>query len=341
VVFGDLFSGFRKFGTFIVFWLVVVGISVVCGIVMIIPIIGWIAVIVFAAWLGTTWLYVLPLIADRGLTFGEAARASSQMVKGVGWWKTFGTIIVLGVAFMVIGIVISLIGRASQPLSSLLLIVFEVVAGPFAICYVATMYLQAGGEAAGVPAGGYAAPMAPPPTGGYVVPPTGGYGMSPAAQAYQPAAPPPVAPPPVVPPAVAAGATAATAAASSAVASADDDVWKAAADPLAAAAPPSAPPQAAASPPAEHEHTAVTTVSPGVDAASGTLEKHCSQCGALIEGSDEFCQSCALEVSGGEPAATPPEPPAAEAPAAPAPAVDVPPAPEPPAPPAPPALGAS
>ena len=78
VNFGDLFSGFRKFGSFIVFWLVIAGISIVCGLVAIIPVVGIVAVLVFAAWLGTTWLYVLPLIADRGLTFGEAARTSSQ-----------------------------------------------------------------------------------------------------------------------------------------------------------------------------------------------------------------------------------------------------------------------
>ena len=63
VNFGDLFSGFRKFGSFIVLWLVIAGISIACGIVAIIPIIGIIAVLVFGAWLGTTWLYVLP--ADR------------------------------------------------------------------------------------------------------------------------------------------------------------------------------------------------------------------------------------------------------------------------------------
>jgi len=37
-----------------------------------------------------------------------------------------------------------------------------------------------------------------------------------------------------------------------------------------------------------------------VDAGSGRLERHCSQCGALIEGSHEFCQVCAIESSGGE-----------------------------------------
>ena len=61
-----------------------------------------------------------------------------------------------------------------------------------------------------------------------------------------------------------------------------------------------------------------------MDTASGQLEKHCSACGALIEGSDEFCQACALEVSGGQPPAAEPlaVDPATEAPAAPeAPAV--------------------
>ena len=46
-----------------------------------------------------------------------------------------------------------------------------------------------------------------------------------------------------------------------------------------------------------------------MDAASGQLERHCTECGALIEGSDEFCQACAFEVSGGEPPAAAPEDP--------------------------------
>ena len=55
--------------------------------------------------------------------------------------------------------------------------------------------------------------------------------------------------------------------------------------------------------PHEHEHVHQTPGSkeePGVDARTGKLEAHCSQCGTLIEGSDEFCQICALEVSGGD-----------------------------------------
>ena len=67
-----------------------------------------------------------------------------------------------------------------------------------------------------------------------------------------------------------------------------------------------------------HEHTASTQ--PGVDAGSGKLVHHCAQCGTLIEGSTEYCQVCALEVSGGEAPAqgTPPEapPPGDETPSA-------------------------
>ena len=55
----------------------------------------------------------------------------------------------------------------------------------------------------------------------------------------------------------------------------------------------------------EHNHqTPGSTAEPGVDAGSGQLEHHCSQCGADLESSDEFCQVCAVEASGGD---APPE----------------------------------
>jgi len=218
------------------------------------------------------------------------------MVKGVGWWKTFGTIIVLGAAFFVVSLVISLIGRASSTLSSILLLLFEIAAGPFAICYVSTMYLGSAGEALPA-AAGYAVPAPPAYAAPYVSPPTPG-------DAYQPAAAPPIAPP------VSAGAaTIGTAVVGGPSPEVDADAWKAAADPLAAQPP--------AQPPAADEHASTETLA--VDAASGQLEKHCSQCGALIAGSDDFCQACALEVSGGEAAGdgSPAADPGAAAPTAP------------------------
>jgi hypothetical protein len=60
----------------------------------------------------------------------------------------------------------------------------------------------------------------------------------------------------------------------------------------------------------EHNHqTPGSSEEPGVDAGTGKLEAHCSACGTTIEGSDEFCQVCAIESSGGE---LPPEEPAAK-----------------------------
>lgn len=49
-----------------------------------------------------------------------------------------------------------------------------------------------------------------------------------------------------------------------------------------------------------HHQTPGSTEEPGVDAGSGKLERHCSQCGALLGSSEEFCQVCAIEHSGGE-----------------------------------------
>ena len=77
------------------------------------------------------------------------------MVKDVGWWKTFGMLILLMVAIwavaLVIGLLSSPLGRASESaggiIGGLLFIVFEVVVGPFVICYISTMYLGSGGVA--------------------------------------------------------------------------------------------------------------------------------------------------------------------------------------------------
>ncbi len=288
VEFGDLFSGFRKFGAYALFALVLFGINIGITVLNIIPVIGSLIGLAISIWIGVTWLYVLPMIADQGLSFGDAARRSNEMVKRVGWWRTFGIVVVLGVAIAVAALVIFLIAigvaRGSEgaaiALGFILFLLFAVLVPPYVICYISTMYLGSAGESVVASVGGYGVP-APPPYGAvpYVTPPAGG-------QMYQPAAPPPIAPP------VAAGAV--TAATATPVVPpppiADADAWKAAADPLAMPAP--------ATPVAPHEHAA--SESPTVDAASGQLEKHCSACGALIEGSDEYCQACAVEVSGGE-----------------------------------------
>ena len=101
-------------------------------------------------------------------------------------------------------------------------------------------------------------------------------------------APPP--PPPTAPEAAASAPGAPEAPSPEAPAPAAPDAWAAVADPLAA---PPAPEPVAFEPPA-------ASAPPAVDESSGTLEQHCSQCGAAIGGSDEFCQACGLELSGGD-----------------------------------------
>ena len=169
VVFGDLFSGFKKFGSYAMFALAMAGIVIGLSLLNIIPILGTLAMIVGLIWIEVLWLYVLPLIADQGLTFGEAQTRSRAMVKDVGWWKTFGMLILLLVAIWAVGIIIAIIASVLSKVSSslggviggLLFIVFEVVVGPYVICYISTMYLGSGGVEPAF-AGGHAVPPAPP-----------------------------------------------------------------------------------------------------------------------------------------------------------------------------------
>jgi hypothetical protein len=299
VAFGDLFSGFKRFGAYALFALVIFGISLATSLLNIIPVIGFFISTVVMIWIWVIWLYVLPLIADQGAGFGDAAKRSNQMVKDVGWWRTFGMVILLGLAvgaaLLLIVVIAAGIGRGSGAAGAfvgvLLFLGFAVLVPTYSICYVSVMYLGSGGAQ---PAVAGAAPMAgvpiPPPPGGptYSLPPAPPYPPAvsgPATPAI--AAPPP--PPPSAPAPPPPG-------------PADASAWKAAADPL-AAQPPSPP---AAEPHVHQERGAPAT--PSVDGASGRLEKHCSQCGALIGGSEEFCQACALEVSGGETDAAAPPP---------------------------------
>jgi hypothetical protein len=194
VRFNDLFSGFRKFGSYAMFALVIAGIAIGLSLIAIFPIIGWIISAVLGIWIGVLWLYVLPLIADQGLTWGEARLRSQAMVKEVGWWKTFGTLILLLVAIWVVGLVIALLaaalGRASSSagsvIGSLLFIAFEVVVGPYVICYVSTMYLGSGGVVEPAFAG---AAVPPPPPPDYGLPPAPPAPPAPAAQSAAPQTP--------------------------------------------------------------------------------------------------------------------------------------------------------
>lgn len=172
-------------------------------------------------------------------------------------------------ALLVVGLVVGAVNAVLGMIPYLGAVVGLVVV-PFMFTYVVSMYLQARGEGGLVDAAiGYAPPA---PAGQY--PPPAPYGAAPP--------PPPGAPAPPSP------------------TQAD---WSSAADPL--AQPAAAAPQPTAPPPPAGPQAGVP---PAVDAGSGQMQRHCSQCGTLIEGSSHFCAACAAEVSGGEPPA-PPSPP--------------------------------
>lgn len=232
VVFNDLFSGFRKFSSYLIYALVLAGIGI-GFLILSVTIIGIPVAIVLAIWISVLWLYVLPLIADKGMTFGEAAGASRAMVKSVGWWKTFGLIILLEVAIWVVLLIVQLITSpfgndpesAGYVIRNIVYAIVQAVVVPYAICYISVMYLSSGGATQPVLAG------APPAVGGYAVPPAPPAPPQPPvtpATPVTPAAPvtPPVTPetakPPAPPAPPAAAATAVTAAAAPADDAADE-----------------------------------------------------------------------------------------------------------------------
>jgi len=84
----DVFEGLGRFWAYLgaaLFLVIVVGLA-------------WIT-IVGGVLLGTIWLYVFPLMVDKGMGFGEALGTSYRMVRENGFWEH----LVLVILFAVIG----------------------------------------------------------------------------------------------------------------------------------------------------------------------------------------------------------------------------------------------
>lgn len=82
--------------------------------------------------LAAIWLYVFPLMVDRGLGFGEAMSESYRMVKEAGFWEH--------VALVLIVVVISAVTHG----------VLGLLATPFLVALVAAAYYVAAGRTAEV-----------------------------------------------------------------------------------------------------------------------------------------------------------------------------------------------
>jgi hypothetical protein len=232
VRFGDLFAGFRHFSAYVVYALVLLGVSLGLNVLGLLPFLGALIAFVVSIWLSVIWMYVLPLIADQGVGFMEAAGRSKQMVGNAGWWWTFGMVILLGFASLAAFVIILLIAwifyktNESVGIVSgiLLFLLFAVLFPPYAICYVSVLYIASGGDMVPAPVGGGLpgippAPPAPPAFGTPASPTLGGQ----ASGAYGGGGGVPR--------------------------QGGDDAWRAAADPLAGHAPPAPPLSAPASQP--------------------------------------------------------------------------------------------
>jgi hypothetical protein len=210
---GELFAGFRHVPAYLVFGLIVqFAVPACCLFVLAVVVrlagpavlLATPACLAFVIWLYVGWLYAVPLIADRGLGPIEALGRSREMVSRVGWWSTFALLFVLAVVVWVISLVLSLlVGRAGLG-GTPVMGVAEILIMPFAVCYLACMYLNSESRQAALshgsppgsgldpygswpsspapfdptmgthaapagPAGGYGAPAGP--AGGYVQPP--------------------------------------------------------------------------------------------------------------------------------------------------------------------------
>jgi len=165
------------------------------------------AVTVAYVYLVMIWVYVFPVIVDRGLGVTAAMGESRRLVHGTGWWWTFLVLFLLQLVAGAVGFALGMIPFAGA--------LATIVLYPFVLTYIVAMYFQARGEGqlidavlgwprpapTGPPA--YSAPAAPystmppappPPPPSYGAPPPPLPPTADQVQAYAPA-PPPLAPP--------------------------------------------------------------------------------------------------------------------------------------------------
>ena len=190
MAYGDAFSGFRVFGKviwaavllgLIVAAIMVVPTAVIAGgalagsaILAVLGVVLFLAAMVAYVYLGIAWVYVFPVIVDRGLGVTEAMGESRRLVHGSGWWWTFLVLFLLQLVVGAVSFALGLIPFAGA--------IATIVLYPFVLTYIVAMYFQARGEgqlidallgwprpapsgppAYSAPAAPYGAPPPPPP----------------------------------------------------------------------------------------------------------------------------------------------------------------------------------
>ena len=117
-----MFACFDRFGTLFLAWWCA-GLLILLGLVLF---------VVPGLYLITIWLYLLPLIVDKGLSVGEAMSRSKEMVMKGGFWIHFAALLVVGI---LTAVAVSMTGGVGNLLTV-----------PFSIAFVVAMYFVALGE---------------------------------------------------------------------------------------------------------------------------------------------------------------------------------------------------
>jgi len=100
--------------------------------------IGYALLVVPGLILVTLWIYALPLVVDRRISVGEAMSESRRLAAAPGYFATFLTWLV---GALVVGIIVSVLNVI--PVVGLIV---GLLAVPFELAYVLSMYFQATGE---------------------------------------------------------------------------------------------------------------------------------------------------------------------------------------------------
>lgn len=151
----DLQNGFKRFS--LLFPFVIPELLIIVGFVLLI-----IPGLVFMTW----WMFVLPLMADQGLSWDQAMRVSRQTVREKGFFVHLVFILIISV---VPGILVNIVSAHFWPIKILQLLLM-----PFQLGCMASLYLEyfdaveaTAGAAAFTPAQGIAQadenPQTPPP----------------------------------------------------------------------------------------------------------------------------------------------------------------------------------
>ena len=100
--------------------------------------IGYALLVIPGLILVTLWIYALPLVVDRRISVGEAMSESRRLAAAPGYFTTFLTWLV---GALVVGIIVSVLNVI--PVVGLIV---GLLAVPFELAYVLSMYFQATGE---------------------------------------------------------------------------------------------------------------------------------------------------------------------------------------------------